>query len=186
MTPFSRHNPANYPLLKTRSHKNESGAVLFVALMLLMALTVFVISMANMSDTQFKVIANQQEQKRLDAVARQAMETALSDGAWFDSTVAAAITGSAVSVFTCTSGCTGCGASVKTMTINGYTACVTAPGGGCYGGKTAPGYSALSSVSPDDNHFELVAIVSDPSSGASAEVRQGVKVRMGQNTCTIF
>lgn len=145
-----------------RRPAKERGAVLIISLVVLMAFTIFVVTMINSSSSSFVVIGNQQTKKRLDAAAKEAIERSLNDQTRFTGALAGS-------------------ATVQNWTINGYNVQVSIPY--CYGAKNPPGYSSLSSVAPEDTHWRIVATARDPATGATSELTQGVKIRFGSGNC---
>lgn len=144
------------------SRAGQKGAILIISLIVLMAFTVFVVSMINTSGNSFAVIGNQQVKKKLDNAAKEAIEMTLNSQTQFTNSLLGS-------------------ATVQNLTINGYTVRVTVPY--CYGAKNPPGYSALSAVAPEDTHWKIDAVATDPLTGASSTVSEGVKIRLGAGNC---
>ena len=54
----------------------------------------------------------------------------------------------------------------------------------CIDSQTATGYSAVAgNIIPQDNTWEIIATVSDPVTGATSVVHQGVEIRMLAGNC---
>ena len=50
--------------------------------------------------------------------------------------------------------------------------------------QPATGYSALSVVAPQDTYWDLQANATDSKTGASAEVHQGIQMRLPAGNCS--
>lgn len=159
----------------------QRGAVLIVSLIVLLAFTLFVVTMVNNSGSSFALVGNQQLKKRLDNAAKEAIERTVDTQTDFTNALAGTTTTVTATINE---------ESVKLISpdpapINGYTIKMTLPY--CYGAKTPPGYSSLSPVSPEDTHWKVQATAIDPLTGATSTVTQGVKIRLGAGNCgTIF
>ena len=139
--------------------KTQQGATLIVSLIMLVILTLFVIAGISMSSVNLKIVGNVQSQKTLEANTQQAIEQVLSSNAAFSLTPAE-----------------------QTVTVNGVDVTVHAPA--CLKAVPATGYSALGTAIPEDTGWEVSAEAADDDlSGAQAQIKQGVKIRLPPGNC---
>jgi len=136
----------------------QRGATLIVSLIMLVVLTLFAVSAINLSNTNLKIVGNMRAQKMMEMAAQDAIEQMLSSPTFYGLTAAA-----------------------QNFTVSGFNVAVDAPR--CLLSVPATGYSATSGISPDDNHWELVARVTDNLTGAAIALHQGVRVRMLAGNC---
>ena len=141
-----------------RSVGRQQGSVLVVCLVMLVLVTLFGLTAVNSIVVNLKIVGNSQSSKSLESSTLQAIEQVISSLASFQTPVA------------------------QTLTVDNYSVAVTAPT--CLSAAPAAGYSALSALSPDDTYWELQAAATDPSSGASVAMSQGVKIRLNAGSCT--
>jgi len=142
-----------------KSINNQKGAVLFVALIILVMMTLFAVSSINMSTINLKIVGNMQAIKAMDANAQDAIEQILSDMDQFSLSPSASTIASSIS------------------TVN-----VLAPV--CIDSRTATGYSAVAgNIIPEDNTWEITAQVADNINGATSTIHQGVEIRMLAGNC---
>jgi Tfp pilus assembly protein PilX len=139
------------------SRHHQRGAVLFVSLIMLVMITLFVVSSINLSSADLRIIGNLQSKRAMNQSAQQAIEQVISSIANFDGPVP------------------------QTITVNGIPVSVSAAG--CLGTTTATGYSAVSNITVYDTNWSLTATATDPVTGATATVTQGVRIRMPTNYC---
>lgn len=140
-----------------RSIGRQQGSVLVVCLVMLVLVTLFALTSINSSVINLKIIGNSQSLKSLESSTLQAIEQVIGTLASFQAPAA------------------------QTVTVNNYSIAVTAPT--CLAFAPADGYSALSALSPDDTYWELQAAATDPASGASVAMSQGVKIRLNAGSC---
>jgi len=140
-----------------RTFRKQQGSVLVVCLVMLVVITMFALSSVSSSVVNLKVIGNSQALKSLETSTVQAMEQVISSLTNFQTPAA------------------------QTLTVNNYSVAVTAPV--CLGSAPADGYSALSSVSPDETYWDLQASATDPATGATVQISQGVRIRMNAGSC---
>jgi Tfp pilus assembly protein PilX len=140
-----------------RSAKRQSGAVLLVSLVILMVITLFVVSSANMSFTDLRVVGNFQRKMVMNQSVQQAIEQVLSNLANFNTPVA------------------------QTITINGISVVVSAPQ--CLATTTAAGYTAVNNITLYDTNWSVSATATDAVTGATATINQGVRIRLPTNFC---
>lgn len=140
-----------------RSRNRQRGAVLLVSLVILMILTLFVVSSANLSSSDLRIIGNFQSTMTLGQDAQQAIEQVLSS----------------VNNFTAP--------AAHTITVNGHPVAVSAPT--CLGTTPATGYTAVNSITLYDTNWQVTATATDARTGASATISQGVRIRLPTNFC---
>ena len=64
--------------------KQQQGAVLVVSLLLLLVMTLLAVSSINMSTTNLKIVANNQQQMEAEAVVQEAIQDVLSSAMYFN------------------------------------------------------------------------------------------------------
>jgi Tfp pilus assembly protein PilX len=135
--------------------RNQRGATLLVALIFLVMMTLFAVTSINMSTVNMRIVGNMQASKQLDADIQGAIEQTLSTMDQFNLTPAQSI--------------------VDDVTIDAPT---------CIDSQVATGYSAVvTNIIPEDNTWEVVASKSDPLTGATSTIHQGVQIRMLAGNC---
>jgi Tfp pilus assembly protein PilX len=140
-----------------RSRQRQRGAVLLVSLVILMLITLFVVSSANISSTDLRVVGNFHRKMLMTQSVQQAIEEVLSNLSNFDTPVA------------------------QTMTINGIAVAVSPPR--CLGTTTAFGYTAVNNITLYDTNWTVSATATDVLTGATATIDQGVRIRLPTNFC---
>jgi Tfp pilus assembly protein PilX len=128
-----------------------------VSLVMLVMLTLFVVSSINLSSADLRIVGNLQSKRSMSNSAQQAIEQVISSIANFDAPLP------------------------QTVTVNGIPVSVSAAG--CLGTSPATGYSAVSNITIHDINWSLTATATDPITGATATVTQGVRIRMPTNYC---
>jgi Tfp pilus assembly protein PilX len=142
-----------------RSLNRQRGVVLFLALIMLVMMTLFAVSSVNLGTVNLKIVGNMQAMKMMDADAQDAIEQVISDMNNF-----------------------GLSTSATTITTPNGTVDVTALD--CIDSQTATGYSAVvGSIIPEDNVWEISATITDNVTGAVSTVHQGVEIRMLAGNC---
>lgn len=137
----------------------QCGATLVTALFFLMIMTLFAVSSINMSTVNFRIIANMQAQKQMDAAVQDAIEQTMSSMNQFSLTPAATTVSTTMGVVD-----------------------VTAPD--CLDSQVATGYSAVvENIIPEDNTWEFEATLTDAVTGAVSTIHQGVEIRMLAGNC---
>lgn len=139
------------------SPKRQRGAVLLVSLIILMIITLFVMSSANMSSSDLRTVGNFQSKLVIGQDAQQAIETVLSSVTSFTAPAA------------------------RTITVNGIDVAVAAPS--CLGTSIASGYTAVNNITLYDTNWSVTATATDPITGATATITQGVRIRLPDSTC---
>ncbi|MBI2961730.1 MAG: hypothetical protein HYY28_15570 [Betaproteobacteria bacterium] len=152
------------------SLSRQTGATLLVVLVMLVMITLFVVSMVRLSSTNLKVVGNMQTQRQLEASAQQAIEERISTIAFFND--AANNTGTWPA-----------GTNTVTSSVNSFTVTINRPT--CVYSQVAEGYSATSQISPEDNNWEVRVASTDPLTGASIELMQGLKMRQTADNCPL-
>ena len=140
----------------SRRH-HQRGAVLITSLIMLVVLTLFVVSSINLSSADLRIVGNRQSKMAMSHSAQQAIEQVINGIAGFDAP------------------------APQTITVNGVPVSVTAPA--CLGASPAAGYTAVSNITVYDTHWSLTATATDPVTGATATVTQGVRIRLPTNYC---
>ena len=135
----------------------QRGAVLIVSLIILMMLTVFVVSSINMSSADLRIVGNLQGKMAMTQSAQQAIEQVMSSSGSFNAP------------------------APQTITVNNIP--VTVSAAVCLGSSPATGYSAVANIILYDTNWLLTAIASDPITGATATVTQGMRIRLPTNYC---
>lgn len=139
-------------------YQRQAGATLIVALIMLVMMSILAVSAINLSTINFKIIGNMQAQKIMDAAAQDAIEQAMSTYA----------------VFTAP-------ATINMPTVMGNVEVSKAV---CLSSNVAKGYTAVvTGVIPQDNIWEITAEISDPLTGATTKLHQGVAIRMPAGNC---
>jgi Tfp pilus assembly protein PilV len=146
----------------------QRGATLLVVLVMLVMITLFVLSMVRLSNSNLRVVGNMQSQRALESSAQQAVETNLSSIAFFDDAAS-------------NTGMWPAGTTSVDQTVNGYTVTIKRPS--CFFSTPATGYSAVSTISPEDTHWEVAASATDSVSSAQTSIVQGVRIRLPAGNC---
>ena len=146
--------------MTTRKNR-EQGATLFVVLVMLVALTLFAVSVIELTNLNAKAVGNMQFRKAVDIVSQNVIEQVLSNSNNFYSPSSAPV--------------------IAAGTTRGMT--VTVGNRVCVGSTAATGYSLAQQIIPEDDYWEFQITVTDPISSGSAVVHQGVKMRMLANNC---
>lgn len=160
----------------------ERGATLLVALIMLIMLTLFAISAIRTGNIGFKVVANQQTQKSMEAAAQEAIEQVLSNLGNFDPTTVVA-SGTAVMQRVCVAGQPPVITSSPSTTACTSGTAVDISPARCIASKRSQYDSLTSPLATYDNVWEIVATVTDSATGARGVYHQGVKMRMLSNSC---
>ena len=152
---------------RTYSFKQQ-GATLVIALIMLVIITLFAVTMVRISNSSMQVVGNMQVQRSLEATAQQATENKISSVTFFNDAV------DGVGQFASN-------ASSVVSSVNATNVTLQKPV--CVGQKEASGYTLGSPLTPQDNVFEVKATATDSVTGASVELVQGFKIRMTTGTC---
>ena len=147
----------------------QSGITLLVSLVMLVMITLFVVSMIRLSNSNLRVVGNMQSQRTMEANAQQAIEQKISTVTFFNDAVNS--TGEFASSST----------TAVTVTVNGFDVSVKKPV--CVGTQTVEGYDLSDAQAPEDDVYEIQATASDSVTGAAIEVVQGVRIRTVKGSC---
>ncbi|MBI1731385.1 MAG: hypothetical protein HYR49_01285, partial [Gammaproteobacteria bacterium] len=135
------------------------GATLVTAMIFLVIMTLFAVASINMSTVNFKIVANMQAQKLVDAAVQEAIERTISSMDQFSLTPAASTISTAIGI-------------------------VELDPADCIDSQVATGYSAVvESIIPEDNTWEVRARLTDDITGAVSSIHQGVEIRMLAGNC---
>ena len=143
----------------TKPPIRERGVSLVVTLVMLLVMTLIVVSAIRASNSNLKTTANLQVRQEAVQAVQTAIEGILADRSNFTAPTSKTVNvsvdgGSAV-----------------------YRVDVTAPA--CLMTVAVPGYSIeFADSAPSDSYWDVKATTTDPSTGASATVHQGVKMRI--------
>lgn len=163
----------------------QSGMTLLIAMVMLVVITLFVLSMMRLSSTNTAIVGNMQAQKTVETEAQQAVEVALGSFTFFDDVIRSQNTwaGNTASVSYAALWTnytpTGAGATAP-ATLSGS---ITLYRPQCVHFETATGYSALSAVAPQDTFWDIRADAADAFTSATSEMHQGVRVRLPAGNC---
>ena len=164
----------------------QQGMTLLVVLIMLIVITLFVMSTVKLGSTNAQIVSNMRAQKQVEAEAQQQIEIAVNQFSFFNDviTAAGAWTSSSTTSLTAanlwtTYKPTG-GTAAPAMQANTVT--ISRPQ--CLYYQPATGYSALSGVAPQDTYWDLQANAADSKTGASAEVHQGIQMRLPAGNCS--
>ena len=137
----------------------QKGIVLVVTLILLVVLTLFVLSSTRLATGNLRIFGNMQARQAADALAQRTIEEVLSSiDPFYNPTTPVAIVAP----------------SGYTLNISNRT---------CIRAVTAPGYTAVGTVSPDDTYWNLSVSVVDTITNTSTVVTQGVRIRLPAGNC---
>jgi hypothetical protein len=172
-----------------RIRRAERGMTLLISLIMLLVITMFVVSMVRIGNTNAIIVANMRAQKAVDSEAQQQIEIAINQFSYFDDVIQAS----------------GTWASGTSAATNGYITAADLwsaykPSGAttqpamqstdvkiyrpqCVYYAPASGYSALSGVAPQDTYWDIMATATDSKTGASTEIHQGIQMRLPAGNC---
>jgi len=157
--------------------KRQSGTTLLVVLIMLVVLTLLAVAGMRMSTSSLQIVGNMQARKFAENVASQAMEDVMNSIGPFNAP------SGAVTLRT--------GGTTVSAPVNTWTA-LPAPAGidvrisprNCLASAPASGYSAVSTIAPEDNIWEFTVEVKDRFTGATATMGQGAKIRQLFGACS--
>lgn len=164
--------------------KRERGATLLVVLIMLVVLTLLGVAGMRMSTSSLQVVGNMQARKFTENVASQAIEDVMNS----------------ITPFTSPTGNVTLRTGGTTVTATAYTGTspvstdyvsLPAPAGVkvavskrvCQFSAPASGYSAVSTIAPEDDLWEFTVNVQDTFTGATSTMVQGAKIRMLAGSC---
>jgi len=164
-----------------RTRSSQRGVTLFVALVLLVMVTLLAVSSFRVSNTNLKVIASMQGKGEAQAAAQSAIEKVISNAAFAEDPQLVASTPIAVDL-------TGGGKNEYSVTLTPIPTClkarptnpadldITKPSDRpCFG--TALVGQANLATSCAETIWEITAVTKDTVTGAETLVRQGVSMR---------
>jgi type II secretory pathway pseudopilin PulG len=156
--------------------RRQSGTTLLVVLIMLVVLTLLAISGMRMGTSSLQIVGNMQARRFVDNVASQAMEDVMNSIVPFNAPTGPVNlrTGGATlaaNANTWTSLTTPAGMDVR---ISTRTCLFSAP---------ASGYSAVSTIAPEDNLWQFTVDVRDTFTKASTSMVQGAKIRQLFGAC---
>lgn len=168
----------------TRTCRRQRGATLLVVLIMLVMVTLFVVSMIQLSGTNASVVGNMQAQKMVETEAAQAVEIATNKYDFFSDAInnqnAWAGNKTTLTLAELWAAYPPAGASGTTPAMQS-TITISRPQ--CTFATTATGYSALSNVSPQDTAWDLQVNAVDSVTGAVTEIHQGIRMRLPAGSC---
>lgn len=146
----------------------QRGSTLLISLIMLVVLTLFALTAINLSTTNLRIVGNMQRQLEATSAAQMAIEQIIGNAGNF---TAAPTTNQTVAIDLNNDGTTD------------FSVVVSPPA--CKYMANAPGYSlSFSGSAPQTTIWDIQAVATDPVSGASVTVHQGVKVLLGAGaTC---
>ena len=147
----------------------QQGATLVIALIMLVMITLFAVTMVRLSNTSMQVVGNMQTQRSLEASAQYAIENKINTIDFFNDAV------DGVNQFAT--------ATYVDESPTGSLATVRIQKPVCVAQKEATGYSLGNPLTPQDNVFEVKATSTDSVTGASVQLVQGFKIRMTAGSC---
>jgi len=141
--------------------RNQGGAALVVALLVLTVLTLLVLAALRGSATDLLVTHNLEERARVASSVQIGLDRLLNQ-----SSAAAFVAGSE-------------------QTFDDLDPEVTVAEPRCVGSSPASGYSARTSVTvPEDTVWEMTGSAQDPVSGADTTLTEGVRIRLHNGVCS--
>jgi hypothetical protein len=169
-----------------RAPRSERGMTLLISLIMLVMITLFVVSMVRLSNTNVAVVGNMQAQRGVEAEAQQAIEIAVSKFSFFNDAILNqggwAANLQSMSYASLWTSYTPAGAGPTTPPgIQSNTITIFRPQ--CSYFEPTSGYSALSGVAPQDTYWDLQISAQDSFIGATTEVHQGIEIRQPAGNC---
>ncbi len=168
-----------------RRYRSQRGMTLMIAMVMLVVITLFVVSMIRLSSTNTAIIGNMQAQKAVEAEAEQAVEIALGSYAFFDDVIknqnswAANQSTLAYSALWAAYKPAGAGATAPAT----QSGTITLYRPQCLYFETARGYSALSGVAPQDTFWDVRVDAADAFTSSTIETHQGIRMRLPAGNC---
>lgn len=181
------------------SRTRQQGMTLLIALIMLVVITLFVVSMVRLGNTTSTIVSNMRAQKSVEAEAQQQVEIALNNFTFFDNVISNTTTWTATdatssSTIVDTKGSYLSAADLWTTYKPSSATAATPPAAQstdlrvyrpqCAYYETASGYSALSGVAPQDTYWDIKAIALDSKTSAASEVHQGIQMRLPPGNCS--
>ena len=140
--------------------KNQQGSVLFISLIMLVAMTMIAVASARVSTTQLRIVGNVQAVRLVESSAQLGIEEVIGRIDSFSN-------------------------PTQSITVNNLPSgiSVSVSDRRCLSAAAAPGFSAVSSISPEDTMWAVDVAATDSFTGATATMSQGVRVRMLAGSC---
>ena len=153
--------------------QRQSGTTLVIVLIMLVVITLLGVASMRISNSSLAVVGNMQSRKFAENWSNQAIEFTM------NSIVPYNTPGTAITSSTAASG----GDPFKIYGVpNGVN--INVGPRTCMFSAAASGYSAVSTIAPEDNLWEFSVTVTDTFTGATTAMTQGVKIRQLQGSCT--
>ena len=152
----------------------QSGTTLVIVLIMLMVITLLGVASMRISNSSLQVVGNMQARKFVENWSHQAIEQAMNSIVPFN-TPATVMTSTTVA------------SGTDPFLIYGVPSGVTISVGArtCLFSAAAAGYSAVSTIAPEDNLWEFRVTVTDDFTKATTAMTQGVKIRQLQGACPL-
>ena len=171
----------------SRPHITERGMTLIITLIMLIVITLFVVSMVRLNSTNTAIISNMRAQKSVESEAQQQVEIAVNQyqffsdvingaGKWSDPNATFMTDAELWAAYKPTGATSGGAPAKQSNDVKIYRP-------QCTYSQTATGYSALSGVAPQDTYWDMKVTASDSATGATAEVHQGIQIRLPPGNC---
>jgi Tfp pilus assembly protein PilX len=170
--------------------RREQGATLLVVLIMLVVLTLLGVAGMRMSTSSLQIVGNMQARKFTENIASQAIEDVMNSIAPFNSptgTVTLRVQNPDGSDGTATAAAyTGAAPAstdfISLPTPSGVKVAVSKRV--CQFSAPASGYSAVSTIAPEDNLWEFTVVVQDTFTNANSTMVQGTKIRQLAGSCS--
>ena len=157
--------------------RREQGATLLVVLVMLVVLTLLGVAGMRMSTSSLQVVGNMQARKFAENVASQAVEDVMNSINPFNTPAGAVTLRTGGTTFSANPG-----VAVSLPSPAGVNVAVSART--CIASAPASGYSAVSTIAPEDNLWEFSVTVNDTFTKATSTMVQGTKIRQLAGSCT--
>lgn len=167
-----------------RARRSQQGMTLLIALVMLVVITLFVLTMMRISGTNATIVGNMQAQKGVDAEAQQAVEVALGSYTFFDDVINSKNYWGTKTSLTYAELWANYRPSGAGATAPGTLAgSITLYRPQCVHYEVASGYSALSGVAPQDTFWDVRVDAADAFTSSTTEMHQGVRMRLPAGNC---
>jgi type IV pilus assembly protein PilX len=157
--------------------RREQGATLLVVLVMLVVLTLLGVAGMRMSTSSLQVVGNMQARKFAENVASQSIEDVMNSINPFNAPTGPVTLRTGGTTVTANPG-----VAVSLPSPAGVT--VTVSSRTCIASAPASGYSAVSTIAPEDNLWEFNVTVNDTFTKATSTMVQGTKIRQLAGSCT--
>ena len=152
----------------------QGGTTLVIVLIMLVVITLLGVASMRISNSSLLVVGNMQARKFVENWSFQAIEQAMNSAAPYN-TPATPLTSSTTA--------SGTDPFVIYGVPNGVT--ITVGPRTCVFSAAAAGYSAVSTIAPEDNLWEFRVTVTDDFTKATTAMTQGVKIRQLSGSCPV-